>query len=158
MAFQTQLNQYPAPGVEGDFASTNPTASYLAGEGQLVAGAQGVTVGRFAWAVNGVVSNEGTTAPSGFVHREGQATLITWLGASTMTVQPGIPMTLMTAGDYWARTSTAATIGQKVFASTTTGQIQTGAADATIDGYVETKFVVGSVAAAGELVKIGTWS
>ncbi|MBN1085627.1 hypothetical protein JNO12_12865 [Erwinia aphidicola] len=158
MAFQTQLNQYPAPGVEGDFASTNPTASYLAGEGQLVAGSQGVTVGRFAWAVNGVVTNAGTSAPSGFVHREGQATLITWLAASTMTVQPGIPMTLMTAGDFWARTSTAATIGQKVFASTTTGQIQTGAAGATIDGYVETKFVAGSVAAAGELVKIGTWS
>lgn len=158
MAFQTQLNQYPAPGVEGDFASANPTASYLAGEGQLVAGPNGVTVGRFAWAVNGVVSNTGSGVPSGFIHREGQATLIAWLGQSTMTIQPGNGMTLLTAGDFWARTSTAATIGQKVFASLTTGQIQTGAAGATVSGFVETKFVVGSVAAAGELVKIGTWS
>ena len=156
--FQSVINQYPAPGVEGSFASTNPHATYLAGEGALVAGEAGLTVGRFAWAVNGVASNAGTGSPSGFVHRDGQASITTWLGEASMLIQPGRESTLMTAGDFWARTSTAATRGQKVFASLTTGQVQTGAVGATIAGYAETDFFVGSTAEAGELVKITTWS
>lgn len=156
--FQSVINQYPAPAVEGDFASANPNASLLAGEGALVTGTSGVTVGRFAWAVAGVVSNAGSGVPSGFVHREGQASIVTWLAESSMLIQAGREITLMTRGDFWARTSTVATVGQKVFASLTTGQVQTGAAGATITGYIETPFVVGSAAAANELVMIGTWS
>lgn len=156
--FQSVINQYPAPGVEGGFASTNEHATYLAGEAALVAGTDGLTVGRFAWDVNGVASNAGTGAPSGFVNRDGQASITTWLGAASNVIQSGREVTLMVAGDFWARTSTAATRGQKIFASLTTGEVQTGAAGATIDGYVETPFKAGSVAAAGELVKISTWS
>lgn len=156
--FQKVINQYPAPGVEGGFASTNPHATYLAGEAALVAGEDGLTVGRFAWDVDGVASNAGTGAPSGFVHRDGQASITVWLGESSMLIQPGREVTLMTAGDFWARTSTAATRGQKIFASLTTGQVQTGAAGATIAGYVETVFTAGSACDAGELVKISTWS
>ena len=65
--FQNQINHQQAPGVEGDFASANPKASLLAGEGALVAGTNGVIVGRFAWVTNGVVSNTGTGVPDGFV-------------------------------------------------------------------------------------------
>ncbi|MCU5775116.1 hypothetical protein N5923_23340 [Erwiniaceae bacterium BAC15a-03b] len=156
--FQSVINQYPAPGIEGGFASTNQHATFLAGEAALIAGAGGVTIGRFAWAVNGVVTNAGTGAPSGFVHRDGQAVITDWLGAASNVIQQGREITLMTAGDFWARTSTAATRGQKIFASLTTGQVQTGAAGATIAGYAETPFSAGSVAEAGELVKISTWS
>lgn len=156
--FQSVINQYPAPGVEGGFSSTNEHATYLAGEAALVAGANGLTIGRFAWDVNGVASNAGTGAPAGFVHRDGQAVITTWLGTDSNVIQSGREVTLMVAGDFWARTSTAATRGQKIFASLTTGQVQTGAAGATITGYVETPFKAGSVAAAGELVKISTWS
>lgn len=156
--FQSVINQYPAPGVEGGFASTNEHMTFLAGEAALVAGTSGLTIGRFAWAVNGVASNAGTGAPSGFVHRDGQAAITTWLGSDSNVIQSGREVTLMTRGDFWARTSTAATRGQKIFASLTTGQVQTGAAGATIDGYVETNFTAGSACDAGELVKISTWS
>lgn len=54
--FQTRINQYPAPGVEGAFAGTNPHATYQAGEGALVAGEDGLIVGRFARDVDGVAS------------------------------------------------------------------------------------------------------
>ena len=47
------------------------------------------------------------------------------------------------------RTAGAATVGQKIFAKLSDGSVTTGAAGATISGYVETKFVVGSAAAAG---------
>lgn len=161
MGFQSVINQQPAPAVEGDFASANPNASVVAGDTALITGSAGVTVGRFAWATAaGVVSNVQTTgAPTGFVHRQQQAFITTWLGRSSMLIPAGIGMALMSAGDFWGRSvTTAATIGQKVFASITDGTICTGAAGATIAGFVETKFVVQSVAAAGELVKFGTWS
>jgi len=89
MPFQSVINQYPAPGVEGGFASTNPHASYAAGEAALVAGDGGVTIGRFAWAVNGVATNTGTGVPAGFVHRDGQAVITDWLGAASNVIQKG---------------------------------------------------------------------
>ncbi|ELY4207624.1 hypothetical protein EJD93_04545 [Cronobacter sakazakii] len=156
--FQSVINQYPAPGVEGGFASTNPHATFLAGEAELVAGTGGLTIGRFAWAVNGVATNTGTGAPSGFVHRDGQAAITEWLGASSNVIQAGREVTLMVAGDFWARTATAATRGQKIFAVLADGTIKTGAAGATISGAVETPFYAGSACDAGELVKISTWS
>ncbi|ELY4670900.1 hypothetical protein ACOJBQ_003916 [Cronobacter muytjensii] len=156
--FQSVINQYPAPGVEGGFASTNPHATFLAGEAALVAGTGGLTIGRFAWAVNGVAANTGTGAPSGFVHRDGQAVITEWLGASSNVIQVGREVTLMVAGDFWARTATAAIRGQKIFAVLADGTIKTGAAGATISGAVETNFYAGSACDAGELVKISTWS
>lgn len=159
MSFQKRMNIQPALGVAGDFASTNPHASYLAGEGALVADVDGVIVGRFAWAdPDGLVSNVGTDVPSGFVWRDGQAAITEWLGESSMLIPEGVMVTLMTAGDFLARTTTTATVGQKVFASLTDGSIATDAAGATVAGFIETKFVVGSAAAVNELIKIGTWS
>ncbi|HID8750316.1 TPA: structural cement protein Gp24 [Klebsiella pneumoniae] len=149
--FQTRINQYPAPGVEGAFAGTNPHATYQAGE-------DGLTVGRFAWDVDGVASNAGSGVPSGFVHRDGQASITIWLGQASMLIQPGREITLMVAGDFWAKTSTAATRGQKVFASLTTGEVQVAAAGATVAGFIETAFYAASDCDAGELVKISTWS
>ncbi|HCT6955202.1 hypothetical protein K1S64_10300 [Klebsiella pneumoniae] len=156
--FQTRINQYPAPGVEGAFAGTNPHATYQAGEGALVAGEDGLTVGRFAWDVDGVASNAGSGVPSGFVHRDGQASITVWLGQASMLIQPGREVTLMVAGDFWAKTSTAATRGQKVFASLTTGEVQVASAGATVAGFIETAFYAASDCDAGELVKISTWS
>lgn len=155
--FQSVINQYPAPAVEGDFASSNPRSVVLAGEGAFVAGAAGVTVGRFAWAdASGIVANAGTKAPTGFVHREGQAVITTWLGRQTMLVPQGLPITLHRTGDFWAKTATVATIGQKVFASNADGSISTGATGATVAGATETAFFVDCPGAVGELIKISS--
>ncbi|MEF3068034.1 hypothetical protein [Pandoraea apista] len=155
--FQSVINQYPAPAVEGDFASSNPRSVVLAGEGTLVAGATGVIVGRFAWAdANGLVTNAGANVPTGFVHRELQAVITTWLGQQTMLVPQGLPITLHRTGDFWARTATVATVDQKVFASNTDGSISTGAAGATVAGSTETAFYVDSPGAVGELIKISS--
>jgi hypothetical protein len=157
--FQAKVNQQPNPAVPGDFASANPNASVPAGPGAFVAGASGANVGNFGWAdANGLVTNAGSGAPTGFIARDTQALIVTWLAQSSMTVQPGYAVTLMSAGDFWAQTLTTATVGQKVFASNTTGAIETGAAGATIAGYTETKWFVGSAAAANDLIKITTWN
>lgn len=143
--FQRTVNQYPALAVEGDFASANPRASVLAGEGSLVAGTGGVTVGRFAWASSlGVVLNTGTGAPTGFVHREMQAAITDWLGASSMVIPAGRAMTLMNEGDFWAKCINAATAGQKAFANLDTGEIIAAAAGATVAAASVTASIAGT--------------
>lgn len=157
--FQTRMNQYLPIGVEGDFASDNPVSTWIAGEGALVAGPDGATVGRFAWvdADNVTVSNKGSGVPQGFISREGQALITDWMGEASMVIPAGLPVDLKTRGDFVAKTTTVATVGQKVFASLTDGTIATGAAGVTVTGFIETIFSVGSAGAANDLIKIGTW-
>jgi hypothetical protein len=159
--FQSVINPLQAPAVAGDFASANPRSSVVSGPSQLVAGVGGCNVGVFAWAdVNGLVTNAGSGIPTGFVHRNLQALNFNLLTQSTMNVPQGYGITLCSAGDFWAVTSTAATPGQKIFASNTTGAIQTGTAGATITGYTETKWFVPAAFScnAGELTKMTTWN
>jgi len=131
--FPNQVNTVQAPAVAGDFASTNPRGSYVAGPGGLVAGPAGVTVGRFAWVsapMDGdnspaVVNNFGTGLPSGFVHREQQALITQYLAASGNLIQPGFNMTLMNFGDFWVTNdgATQALVGQKAYANFADGKI-----------------------------------
>ena len=138
MPFQTSVNANPAPAVEGDFASANPRASMLAGEGQLIAGAAGVIIGRFARAKNsdGTVTNgdPGVANRMGFVHRDQISLITAWLGSSSMTVPAGLEITLYDQGDFWARFAGGGTIGQKVFASYADGSAIAAAAGATVAG------------------------
>lgn len=162
LGFQTQANLQQAAAVAGDFASANPRASVVAHEGTLVAGASGVTVANFAWATAaGLVSNAGAGKPTGFVHRrQGSALITTYLAEGSNLIPQGFEVTLMKTGDYWATINVAAaSIGQKAFASLTTGAMQPGNAGATISGYVETDFTitgfaVGGTGAVGELAVI----
>jgi hypothetical protein len=138
--FQTGVGQVPAVGVEGDFASANPVFTFLAGPGGLQAGPNGVTVGRFAWAIanpadaDGTpasVSNSGLGLPSGFVGRNGQPALITsFLADASMVIPAGYGMSLMIGGDYWVKNAgtTQAVNGQKAFANVNTGQVSFAAA------------------------------
>lgn len=163
MPFQTQVNVEPAIGVAGRFASNNPYATYVAGEGALVAGPNGLTVAAFAWVDSETLTasnaqpSGNTAAPDGFVFNDGSASIANIYSESTMTFPSGYMVTLMVAGDFYAVTTTAATVGQKIFASTTNGAISTGAAGATVSGSVETEFYARSAGNAGDLIKIGTW-
>jgi hypothetical protein len=158
MSFQSQVNIQPAPACAGDFASANPRAVLLAGPGAVVAGSTGVNTGVFAWVLLGVALNSGTGAPSGMVRRNNEALITTFLAESGTNIPQGLPLTVYTQGDFWVQNTVAvATVGQKVFASLTTGQVQTAAAGATVAGYIETKWFVASPGAVGELIKITTW-
>ena len=162
--FQTTVNLQQAAAVEGDFASANPRRSVVSHEGNLIAGTGGVTVARFAWAdAAGKVTNAGSGVPTGFVARSGQqgaAQITTYLAETSMVILQGYAVTLHESGDFWAKHITnRATVGQKVFASVTTGQIQTAGAGAIVDGYIETAFrvsgfPVGGAGEVGELIVI----
>lgn len=139
--FQTQVYYQPAPGVEGDFADHNPRSSVDAGPGGLVAGANGLIIGRFAWldysqvdpngapAIAQSFATPGFVAPAGFVHREQQGALINWLGGASMWIAPGMPVTLHQSGGFFVinNGTSYATLGMKAFARATDGAVLFGA-------------------------------
>ena len=131
--FQTQVNTNMAVAVEGDFASANPFFSSDAGPGAFVAGLLGVTVARFVWrdgANPNAVNNYGGGAPLGFIHREQQGLITTYLQRSGMVIPVGFGVTVMNGGDYWVRNagSGAVTPGMKAFADLSNGAASFAAA------------------------------
>jgi len=169
LGFQQTVQLQQAAAVAGDFASANPRASVVSHEGTLVAGANGVTVARFAWATaaglvsNTVVSsaNAFSNKPTGFVHRrQGAALITTYLGEVSNLVPQGFEVTLMETGDYWvAPLVNQALIGQKVFANLGDGTIRTATAGSTIANFsgtasFATNVMTVTVASSGTL-KVG---
>jgi len=144
---QNIVNGVPAPGVAGDFASANTNRfSVLSGPGGLVAGAAGVTIGRFAWLSQQsldpdnaaqIVNSFGNGVPDGFVARPSNSAVITiYLADSSMLINGGFPVTLNSGGDFWVKNDGAgqALVGQKAYANFTSGQVTfaaTGAATTT---------------------------
>lgn len=130
--FQTLAYNAPVVAFAGDFASANQWFSYDAGPGGLVAGAAGVTIGRFAWTappVDGdgtpsIVNNFGAGIVAGFVHREQQGLNPNYLSFAGNVIQPGFGLTLLTGGDFWVQNdgTTQALMNQKVYADLSTGK------------------------------------
>jgi hypothetical protein len=160
--FQNQVYINPAQGVPGDFASSNPMVYKLSSTGRMVAGAAGVLVGQFC-----VLNADGTctsvpgAAPSstsriGFVHRENNAQIVTYLAESGYTIQPGEPVAAFGTGDWYVNADAITgtpTRGAAVLWDTTTGKINIGAtATATLiaTGYV----MISESAVANQLVII----
>ena len=130
--FQSFTNQLQAPGVAGDFASTNPRASVLSsqnyGQTGFVAGPNGAVVGFFGWldSTGRLVSNSGNGLPNGIIGRGGMPALITtYLTAFGMTIPAGFAVPLYDAGDFWVvnNGTTIATRGMKAYANNSTGAI-----------------------------------
>lgn len=151
--FQTSVGVLPAPAVEGDFASANPRATVLAGPGGLVAGDAGVRIGYFAWAsmedldadgAAAIVNSFGSGAPTGFVHREQQGLITTFLQESGMLIPQGFPVTLHNDGDFWVTNNgaTYARVGQKAYAD-----VETGAVSFAATGTPGTASVTGAISA-----------
>lgn len=123
MGFQKTVNNDQAPAVAGDFASTNPFASILAGPGALVAPKGGLIVGNFAWVgPNGEVSQSFVAGYQvGFLGRNEQALITEFLGEATMLVPEGFMVTLFNEGDFWADFEGGATVGNAVYADPNNG-------------------------------------
>jgi hypothetical protein len=152
--FQSFVNTQPAPAVEGDFCNTNPRFSVDAGPGGLVAGDNGVAVGRFAWLsfeevdandAPAIVNNFGAGLPDGFVHREQQGLIPGYLQESSMLIPRGFQMSLMARAGLWARNNgnTEALPNMKAFANVVDGTVSFAPA-----GSVKNVSVTGSIAPA----------
>lgn len=134
--FQNQVYITPAQALPGDFASSNPMDYKISSTGKMVADSAGVKVGQFA-VLNaaGTVTSVPGAAPStltrlGFVHRENNAQITTFLAESGYTIQPGQPVALFGRGDFWVNADAVTgspTRGAVVCWDTTTGLINIGA-------------------------------
>lgn len=152
MSFQTKVNRYQNPGVEGGFAGANPRSSVVANFGTLVAGTNGCNTGRFAWAnTSGQVSNTGTGVPTGYCGRDTlPSSLTTFLEQAGVTIAPGYPVTLYSAGEFWTNPNAAAVPNQTIYASMVDGSSLAGAA-ASAGTTIAAASVTGAIADTGVL-------
>jgi len=128
MGFPRQVNVVAAPATVGDWCDRNPRATVDAGYGALVAGANGLTIGNFAWfdPVNpNALNNTGPGAPAGFVHREQQALITQYLADSTLVIPAGLGATAVNAAGVWALNTGTVTaqIGMTAYANNATGAV-----------------------------------
>lgn len=128
--FQNRINPQPAVAVKGDFADANVRATVIAGAGALVSAPapRSPIVGQFAWGdqVSGLAFSNyrgETTAKLGFLHRENQAVIVSFLAESDLRLDAGLPVTLFNQGSFWADFTAGATVGQKVFANYLDGSV-----------------------------------
>lgn len=156
MAYKQTVNTYPGIGIPGAYAAINPIVSTAKG---YVASAA-CNIGGFVWAdedKEGFVKPTGTAGrPLGFAVREITNPLGIDVKASN-TVPVGYPVSVEVKGDFFAVTTTAATVGQKVFAVLADGTIKTDDAQATVNGAVETDFEVIQAGAANDVIIISNW-
>lgn len=166
--FPNKVNLNQAPAVRGDFASQNPRASLLAGQGQLVAPLSGLIVGNFAFVAkdaNGDVASQSYASGDeiGFLAREEQALISAYLAGDTLVVPQGFMVTLYTAGDFFAYFGAGATPGEVVYADETTGAAVSGDATTSFTGSVgfagtasfATNVMTVVTQTAGSLIEVG---
>lgn len=134
MGFPSTVNVQPAIAVAGDIASDNPrfTAVPPLGLGAFIAGSLGVTVAAFAFQDpldSTALNSYGTSAPVGFISREGLRADILTPGPGypdySMTILGGSFITAFSGGDFFVRNSgaTASAIGNKAYASYADGSV-----------------------------------
>lgn len=154
--FQNQVYVNPAQAMPGDFASSNPMSYQQTSTGRMVADATGVLIGKFAsMNADGTVSSTLAAAPDatriGFVHREFNGQIVTFLAESGMTIQPGEPVSLFRTGDFWvnvdAITGTPVR-GAKIYWDVLTGNTIVGAPASPPATTIDTGYVLMSETAA----------
>lgn len=157
MAFQKTVNTYPGIGIPGAYAAINPIVSTA----KVYVASAACNIGGFVWAdkakeKKGCVKPNGIGRPLGFAVREITNPLGIDVEASN-TVPVGYPVSVEVKGDFFAVTTTDATVGQKVFAVLENGTIKTGTAQATIEGAEETDFEVIQAGDANDVIIISNW-
>lgn len=155
--FQTQVYDQPAIGVAGNFASVNPSATYDAGPGGLVAGPGGVTIGRAAWAVPPLDPNNAPTLVnsfgvgniSGLVMNLQQGLNTSYLSYAGMQIAPGFMLSLATGGDFIVVNEGAAQAlrGMKMYAGFADGKLSFAVAGAPSTASATTSSIAAGTAA-----------
>ena len=153
-SFQKNVGFYNKTAIAGDRASQNPTVyvptNFLAGGV--------VNVGGFVWrdttnpATEVVASGSG--APLGFIERTINHDNFDISVEGTLAIPDEGNVTVAQKGDFFVVADGAVSIGDKVYANTTTGAVTFTSGEGAVDtGYV----AMTAAAATGELVIISNW-
>lgn len=127
--FQRKINYSYAPGFLGSWATQNPRRSVVAGPLGFRAGAEGVSVGAFAWqgedgtTINNFPPEGSSAAPDGFVFRDQEALTSSYLQSDAVVIPEGFGVSLSEAGDVFVLPSSPISRGQVVAASFADGSI-----------------------------------
>lgn len=141
--------------VPGAFASNNPRSVVVAGGGFFTSGDDGLIMAHFGWAdpVTGKAGNLYDAAGLlGFVSPLAGARRR--LAVDGVVIRPGYPVTLFSAGDFYARFKGGAEAGSRVYAAMLDGAPISGEAD---DAIATPWYVVQSCPPNGVAI-ISTWS
>lgn len=133
--FQQIVNNELPVAVAGDFASANPRASTIAGRGEFVAGQNGVSTGTFAWfnPTTGLATQEYQLGSIlGFVHRENNALITTFLGVAASKVVAGNQITGMSHGEFWGVLLGGGSVGQTIYCDPVFGTLTAAAAGSAV--------------------------
>lgn len=151
---QTSVNEVPGVGVEGSFCSLNPRYSSLAGPGGFVAGAGGVTIGRFAWSTapvdpngsNQIVNNFGSGLPDGFIANSQQGLNTIYLSDASLFIPGGFPVSMFDDVEAWVKNtgSGQALPGQKAYANFADGKVTFAATGAASTGGTSSASTIGA--------------
>lgn len=158
--FPTSIQVNPAIGLPGDFASVNPRHSVIAPPGGFSVGTAGLTIGLACWAdtaTGSILSNTGTGLPTGVMHRNMQALILSYLSTFGYTIPVGFAVgELFDNGDIFVRNfgSSAVAVGMKAFANLTNGTWTFAATGTTVTGSIETAWVAKLACLAGEVTVI----
>ena len=157
--FQTIVNNELPLGVLGDFAGANIRTSVPAPPFGYVAPGGGTLVGAFGWGdpSTKIASNYyKPNAMLGFVHRENQALITSFLGISTLTIPQGLRVTLYSQGDFLGLFTAGATVGQKVYADPVTGALTANATGNAVTASSTTAAITSSVLTTTDANNTGT--
>lgn len=156
MALQSNVGLYRAAGVAGDKATPNQSVYY---PHNLLAAENGVNAGSYVWldaegnATNTQVSG---VVPLGIAERNLSYPQYDVTVGATLNIAEGQAVQIAVKGDYYVTTTTAATIGQKVFALAD-GTVATGATGGTVSGGVETDWAVVTAGSVGDIILVSNW-
>lgn len=158
MAFQSQVYTSVAPGVPGDLA-TPDQAIYQA---QNYTAEAACKVGNFCFAGTDAATQAKPSAasgqPIGLVQRVINYVNYDLDSDGTLTVPEGGTLTVAVLGDFWVKTTSAATVGQSVYVSLTDGSISADDAGKTVSGSVETTWKVKTAGSANDMIIISNWA
>ena len=157
MPLQNQVYTTVAQGIPGMKADMNIFDYYP----NTLTAAADITVGTFVWLGTPITTPDGvipaftgvyngTGAPVGFVERNLVYPNFDITSEGSEIIAEGETLTVATRGAFWAKTSTAATVGQAVIAAAADGTISTGA----VGDAGDTGWVVCTPADAGDIIII----
>ncbi len=158
--FQAKMNNLPAGGVVGQSAGINPTI-YAMPSAQAKSD---VTIGNFVWLqASDEESNilpivaQGSSSPLGIVAHTGVYANSDMSLSASIEVPSGEFVDVIVKGDVYVSSQTTAERGNKVFANLSDGSIKTAATKTSLEGYIETSFIVNQGGEIGSLIVISNW-
>ena len=147
--YQQSVTLYNKAAIPGDRANQQPTIyapiNFTAGEG--------VNVGGFVWrdtTDENKVNGSGTGAPLGFMERVQNFPNYTLNSDGTLAVPENSEVNVAIQGDFFVVADAAVSVGDTVYADTTTGAVTFTSGDDTVD----TGFKAFTSGASGDMVII----